>query len=109
MAQLLYRPLAHALSAVRQLSSALAQYMVLSWSMRLQYTKEEQAADVDRLQPHVSSTMPGASNVGTTPLYEASGSNSRINVARMVSKGHDPHFRPTWETRREPDVKTQRS
>src|SRR6266568_443288 len=23
--------------------------------------------------------------------------------------GHDPHFRPTWETRGEPDVKTQRS
>ena len=67
MAQLLYRPLAHALSAVRQLSSALAQYMVMSWSMRLQYTKEEQAAEVDRLQPHVSSTMPGASNIGTTP------------------------------------------
>jgi len=24
-------------------------------------------------------------------------------------QGHDPHFRPTWETRGEPDVKTQRS
>ena len=53
-------------------------------SMRMQYPKEEQASDVDRWPPMVRATMPGASHVGTPPLYEASGSNSRIRVARMV-------------------------
>jgi len=48
-----FKGLAHALAAVRQLSSAWAQDMVMSWSIRLQYTKEEQASDVDRWQPMV--------------------------------------------------------
>src|SRR5712691_4284186 len=51
---------------------------------------------------HITAASPGGPRYdpSLTPEERRSASNGM---------GHDPHFRPTWETRGEPDVKPQRS